>query len=501
MTFSISGRVYGGLLLAIVSLQLIAGLIHIGEFFNDGRYHYNWGPPFWLEHARATNDAGLAATYFGVAGYRSHPQLLGPVAALWTNSFGYSEYAIRFLALSLAMITTTLLALSTRRIIGNVPSLIIAATFAALPIIYIYGKKLDQENLLIVFLVLQLWGYLLLREQRRRALILIGASSFLMMSSDWSGAVLAVALWIGSGVVYGWRGRFKELRQLALVSGGATFLALLLFVLQSALQAHLSLGGLMSEFTQQWIYRLGTGDDAVTPFWWLYRQYFFTMNNFSIPLFLGALVGLALSFRRHVQDGERAIAVFAVAVFCGSLAYQLAVSQASGVHIYYQFYYALPVAIGLYLLARHASELFPQKRDIVTIVLALLFVIAASLWSAYQYYSLIALDSSGEDDDIELLMSLRAIPPGVQVVAAQSTSANKAWFENPNIRYYAGRDIATYLLKDGVQIAPYQIIPLRFAKDYLAQINVKHGYGKAVSARLVECSSSFCLLHLHYPKQ
>jgi len=49
----------------ILLIQLLAGLWHIGDPFYDSRYHYDWGPPFWLNHARLINEVGhnLTAIY------------------------------------------------------------------------------------------------------------------------------------------------------------------------------------------------------------------------------------------------------------------------------------------------------------------------------------------------------------------------------------------------------------------------------------------------------
>ena len=481
-------------------MQLFAGLWHLGDPFYDGRYHYNWGPAFWLLRAQDTNDAGIAASYFGVAGYHSHPQLIGAVIAPWTQVVGYSESSIRSLALLLAVIATALLAWWVRRHAGNVAALAAAALFASLPIIYMFGKKLDQENLLIIFLLLQLIGYSYVKSSVRWGLVAIGASSFLMMSSDWSGAVFAAALWVGALAAWGWSANRQLLIRAACVSATGVVAGLIVFLVQSYVQeAHGSASKLFGDYYQVWQYRAGK-DSGLPWYWWLYRQYYFLVENFSLPLFLLALGSLGVAARTRTRAVEhRELAIFGLAVFFGSLVYQLAVPQASGVHVYYQFYYAIPVAIGLYLAANFFAKRYAPRLKNGSLVVAGLLFLSSALWTVHIYYEFINVNQSGDRSDIGLLRSLREIPPDLEIVVGEATELGRAWFQGPNIRYYAGRDIPTYLLEEGIKLAPYQIIPAFTTKDYADAINIKHAYGRGVTAAVMYCSTHYCLLNILIP--
>ena len=483
-------------LACIVAAQAFCGFWELGMPFYDGRYHFNWGPPFWLLKAQETNDIGLAASYFGVAGYHSHPQLIGPVVALWTRLAGYDEASIRGLALLLALASTVLLALWVRRYLGAIAGLCSGALFSALPIIFIYGKKLDQENLLLVFLLLQLFAYSIVRTRRRAGLALIAVSSFLMMSSDWSGGVFAVALSAAAALAWG-RAQRPLLVQTALSSAAGVVLALAAFLLQTALQQSASsLGTLAADYYQVWQYRAGHGGDPISAPWWLYRQWGFLQTNFSVPLFVLGIAGLGYElFRRFRDERRRELALFATAALLGSLCYQLAVAQASGIHIYYQFYYAVPVAVGLFLLASAFATRFIRNRR-GTIVVCGILVLASAAWSFDQYRIFVHEGSWGDESDINLLKNVRAIPADQQVVAGEADELMRSWFDNPNIRYYAGRAIPAYVLETGVPEAPYQIVPIYVEEDYLRQINAAHGYGRSVRAESLYCSTHYCLLHL-----
>lgn len=182
-----NNKTFGFLLGGLLVLQFIAGLWLIDYPFVDGRYHYNWGPPFWLMHAQDINEVGLPATYFGLQSYSSHPQLIGPVIATWTSVFGYSEASIRLLALSLTVLATLFLTLFVRIFLGNRKALLFTLFFAALPLTYIYGRKLDQEALVLLFLGIHLWGIGLLTQDKKKTGIAVATlGAFGMMLSDWS---------------------------------------------------------------------------------------------------------------------------------------------------------------------------------------------------------------------------------------------------------------------------------------------------------------------------
>lgn len=70
-----SNNVFSLILGGILLLQAIAGLWHISDPYIDGRLHYNWGPPFWLIHAKAINDVGLIKADFGVVDGRNKETL------------------------------------------------------------------------------------------------------------------------------------------------------------------------------------------------------------------------------------------------------------------------------------------------------------------------------------------------------------------------------------------------------------------------------------------
>lgn len=500
VSVSHSNRLFGAVLAIILALQFAAGSWHIGDPFYDGRYHYYWGPPFWLLHAQATNDVGLAAAYWGVEGYHSHPQLIGPIIASWTGTFGYTEASIRFLALIMAVITTALFASALRAFVGARFAILSAAVFAALPIIYMFGKKLDQENLLSVFLALAWLGVGILGRSRRIGLSLITASSFCMMLSDWSGALFAIAIVFAAYRIYAPVLERAILVRTALYSTVAVAVALLLFLVQSFLQSgDASFWQFVHEYYELWQYRSGATSTGLGAYWWSYRQFWFLSDNFSFPIFGAGLLGLFLALRGKAGLRDRRfhdLAILATATFVASLAYMLLVPQASGIHTYFQFYLALPIAVGVVIFAYYCAGRFFPKTPQAPLGFAAFFFACTALATGQHYYTFVHESTWGDQSDIALLRHVRELPIDAVVTAPQDHPLTAAWFDGPNIRYYAGRDIKSYQLDAGVPFSDYQIVPRTVTEEYAAFISTKDGYGTSVRVTTDLCSTDFCILHL-----
>lgn len=293
-----SQRTFAILLSVILFLQCLAGLLYINYPFLDGRLHYNWGPPFWLLRAKAINDVGLTSTYFGLKDYSSHPQLIGPVIALWTSLAGYSEISIRFLSLLLTLITTFFLTLAVRNFTTPRRALAFAVLFAALPLIYIYGRKLDQEALVLVFLAIHMWGLSLIETNTRKALRLVCLGSLGMALSDWSGPVFSLSTTLALFCIWKWSEHKQLITRFAVGSLGASGAGLLLFLFQSYFQAEASsVSEFIHPYYEQWLYRAGFNGDFS---WlgWTYQQFQFLSANYSIPAVLIACIALVLSLQK-----------------------------------------------------------------------------------------------------------------------------------------------------------------------------------------------------------
>lgn len=495
------GKTFGFLLGGLLVLQFLAGLWLVDYPFVDGRYHYNWGPPFWLMHAQTINEIGLPATYFGLKDYSSHPQLIGPVIATWTSAFGYSEASIRLLALSLTVLATLFLTLFVRIFLGNRRALIFALFFAALPLTYIYGRKLDQEALVLLFLGVHLWGMGLLNQEKKKSGIAVATlGAFGMMFSDWSGAVFVIATALAALIIWGFKEKRMQVLMFAFFSFAGAGIALGLFALQSYLQ---SAADTIQQFIQGyinlWKYRAGQ-TEAFSWVAWLSKQFYFLSTNFSIPLFLAGVAGIAMHVRKSVRTVDEnmwRVAVIASAVFLGNLAYMLIVPQASLVHIYYQYYFSVPVAVGLVLLLDFLITRFVRRKNqaVAEFVAVVVMFGAIAGYAAYQFNQLLFVDSYGDRSDAELIASIHDIPVVRSVITVNPSLVALLWFENPNIKYYTGRTIPTYHTSETIPAADYFIIPNGVLQDLvgLLESDTIH-YGTQVTLTLVASSTNLYLI-------
>lgn len=498
-TKDFSTRTFGILIAVVACLQILFGLWHISDPFIDGRYHYNWGPPFWLIQAETINEVGLSHTYFGLKDYASHPQLIGPIVAGWTRVAGYSEASIRMLSLLLTVLATAFLSLAMRSFFGNRRAVAFALLFASLPMVYIYGKKLDQEALLIVFLGLHLWGIGTLERSKKIGLALVAFGSLGMMLSDWSGAVFALATGIGAFVAWGWKEHKRRILEFVFVSWSASALGLVLFLVQSYLQTGASnVQEFVRNYAELWKYRAGQTVDRPSWMTWVGKQMTNISLNFTMPLALTALFGLMWQLRKRCEGDRAAWAgtVFVAAIFCANIAYMVAVPQASAVHLYYQYYLSVPLALGLVLLldfvsarvrARHARALWYWS-------LGLLLCIAASA-SIYQYHKLLVDDMWGDVSDIELIRSIRNLSAEQSVITVNTEVAALDWFSNPNIPYYAGREIPGSLLASTTPTTGWILIPYGILDDVVRVYLKVPGYGPSASIHNL-CVTHLCLVKI-----
>ncbi len=453
-------------------------------------------------HAETINELGLENTYFGLKDYASHPQLIGPVIAYWTQAFGYSEASIRLLALSLTILATALLTLAVRAFVGGRRALIFLLFFASLPLVYIYGKKLDQELLVMVFLGLHLWGIGLFDRSKWLGLILAGLGSLGMMLSDWSGAVFSLVIAVSVFLMWGWKERKKDIILFTFVSGVASVFGLVLFLFQSFLQSSASsFADFLSGYITLWQYRTGVTTSGFTLWAWPVNQINFLLVNFGIPLFLAGVLGFFKGFRTAVVGSEKKVQQFFIVilgVFVASTLYMLAVPQASAIHVYFQFYWSVPLAVGLVFFAEWMTRFFKsQKRHSLLIAITLVIFGVSAVTTIHEYSKLLFVNSWGNKTDVALLQSLKDIPESEIIITLNENPLALDWFVNPNITYYTGRNgIEGFLFDDGAPLTDYIILPKVYANDVTAFIESGAGYGAEYSAVLERCSDNLCLIHV-----
>lgn len=486
-------------LIAVLFVQGVLGNIGIGTPFSDGRLHWNWGPPFWLLHARATNTVGLFGARFGVVSdtvvrdgkavaagfYQSHPQLIGPVVALWTRFVGYSEWSARLLALVLTMMTTVLLWLAVRKLFSLRIANTTVAFWAALPIIAIYGRKIDQELLVTFFLALTVFSFARARQRVGIPWLfffaLVGACL-----ADWSGFVFAGCLAIAI-FLFGKKHdhRFSIAASAAIVAG-----ALLLFFQLAAqwtvTHAWVDLGTL---------YRFRAVAAAPSVGVWLHRQFFYLSDNFGV-LAGAALPVLVWFFVRRKKGGAEqdtlALAILG-AIAVGQVCYLVAVPQAAAVHGYFQYYFSVPLALLFAMLSEAVRSRYGALLGRACALAIFLFACTGTigLWGQVRrmWY--------GDATDVLLLRQIAVYPEAT--VRVQALGGPPGWFDNPNIAYYTDRNIS-WAIPGELPFPDVYVVAKEWTDALVDRLRIAQS-NPPPQPVVRMCSNHFCLVDTHGRKE
>ena len=509
---------------AIILLQFLTGLWHIRDPFIDGTLHYNWNPAFWLINAKATNHIGIARSFFGVgmgyedvpgqnprptSFYASHPQLIGPVSAFWTRMFGYDEWSPRVLALLIIAGAAFIFFLTFWEVYGWQFAASFSLLFVSLPLIVIYGKMFNNEPLVLFFLAVSLWGFVKMIHGNSRSGLLIFLIGLLGMTlSDWSGFVfggLVVALLLFSSLR-----RTPNARRMLIFSLGIVLLGFSIFLLQSYLQrlalqipsetGAASLREVATRSIDLWKYRSGQESPIPWSLWFL-KELVFININYSLILagtgIAGVFWAIIAARKRNFPLAKKAVVFFIAAVLGGQLFYLLFLKQATFVHLYYQYFFSLPIAFGtIWLIDRlaHLAKL-EKKQKLFLLAGVILTVAASALYARHVYMRLIYSETWGDRSDLAIVTALGELPADAQIVVVDNESALE-WWANPNIEYYAHRSVERYSLSQQVPFAPYQIVPFKIADPLTKIIASGKAYGTPVRVTSLRCSTHFCILKL-----
>ncbi len=491
---------------SILLLQAIAGLSHIRDPFIDGRLHYNWGPPFWLNAAEATNKAGFLRARFGVVShaeqtedgtltnvgfYASHPQLMGPIVALWTRLFGYAEWSPRLLALSLTLATTAILFFSLRKIWGDTRAGLIVALVGSLPIIYIFGKKLDQEALVLFFLSITFFGYVkgIMSEPRAMPIFLMGLIG--MTLSDWSGFVFVGIIAVMFAFVF--RKDSYAVKRVLLWCGGAILVGLAVLIIQNIAQGDTRF---IMKFFDLWRYRAGLKADEVISWGaWIQKQHRLIWANYTVTFFVigsaGLMAAFILSLGRSTRSSiEKAVIVFLSSIYLGQLIYSLLVRHASYMHMYYQYYFALPLAAGAVWLVYYLMEDAPKRVAWLVSLVMSIGMIGFFFWRTSIVFRVMFTLTPEDITDIALLQFIGALPKDTTVAAVEQ---GRTWFGNPNIAYYAKRNIISYP-PEHFPLISHLIVAKHLQPIVETTINSFQTPKKPFTANILKCSNHFCLI-------
>lgn len=503
-------KIWKRLFVAVLILQIIVLSLRLTEPFVDGRFHLNWGPPFWLLKAENMHQVNFFAAHLGAVAdiadgpngqkiatgwYSSHPQFLAIPLYIWTGLFGYGEWVVRSLTGVVTLVTTLLLWFAMRKRHTIKQATLFAFFWSILPTIIIFGRKLDQEPFVMLFLALALLGHERFITKKDSTPWLWTVAIFGLLWSDWSGFVFAALFFVAHTLASRIHAPSKKLA-IGTVVGGSV--GALVVGVQTALEsknAHTA----AADFKSLYLYRSGSKQPG---FWfmWVQRQLeFFWLNygsvvGFVAVIFVARAVGVWRKIKTEVAAHGLEIKHLAVLIGVGTLAYALVVPQATAIHIYYQYFYSIAVAYGCVLLVERAELYTAYKRMSrawvpIGVVIMVILCFYFGLTRLYQDES-IGFGYSGE---IELIKKVHTLDPSKNIIALIDNAGIASWMDNPNIVYYAGRKIPVNKIPDDGKFDFSYVIIMNDRVDSRIEILNKQ-IPKTEAYDTIGCARALCLL-------
>ncbi|MFW6108387.1 MAG: glycosyltransferase family 39 protein [bacterium] len=267
--------------------------------------------------------------------YSHHPPGISLTLAASFALFGETEWAARLVPITFTLAATALLYLVARELAGRWAGLFAALMFVAQPMVAFYGRMPDHEAPGACFAVLLTWLYLRWAEDRRRGwLIAMAVAGFVGLWYAWVVFVVPWAL-LGCQALTERRGwKALVLPTAAAVAGFA------------AVAGHVAVveGGL-GELWEALLFRLGSQASDISAARrfglgeWALRQGAYLSVGFVPTVLVGVLFPWGLGERRRRGT-------LLVAALVGFALFNLVVfRQGAYVHLYYQFYLAVPLAL------------------------------------------------------------------------------------------------------------------------------------------------------------
>lgn len=498
-------------LLMIIALQIGIYSIRLNDPFVDGRFHVNWGPPFWLLKAEKMQQVNFFKGYLGAitdikdspAGkvangwYSSHPQFIAIPLFIWTKIFGFNEWVVRSLVALVTILTSIIFWFAIRERHNGRQAAVFLLVWALTPMLVTFGSKLDQEPFVMFFLALAFWGHERYLNKQKGfpwlwVLAIIG-----LLWSDWSGFIFAglFLVWqFGVSFVYQpakklWLGALLGWGIGAGIVGTQT-------VLESRAGGGGSGAGVVGELFSLYKYRSST---EIPNFWyqWMQHQLQFFWTNYAWFIGYGAVAILGAKIYQLINSGKEALRSgsnfwqLSTIIFIGTLLYAVAVPQATYIHIYYQYFYSVPVAYGVMCGFEWLYKKIDHTKMVVPLAPALLvLVVFVSAYSSWLSMFADRVQGWGSPADLELIKQFRTSKPEDKIIFVGLNM--KPWFDNPNIEYYAGRVIPVFEPVPEID-ANTVLIQRNSVEAKLASLN-KDLAKKPFHYSQGPCSPNFCLL-------
>ncbi len=481
--------------------------------FLDTRLHYDYDNADFTFRARNGNRNDDLRSQFGVTVnaytrwgertgkptyYTDHPFLMKALFQQFTRVVGTDEWVSRvfYLLVSLAIAGGfyTILLQSTSSLLGSLAG---ALTLVSLPLFAVYQTcvKFETDGMAIaVWLFIALMGYL--RTGARRWLITYAALAVAAALAHWTSLLFGGVLTIILAVV-AWRARDAAARRASVVTAVALTAGLtMLLGLMSYLQG--SIGGARVALTSAFARRAA---DIPAADWWA-TQWIYLRRNFA-DLFPWIIPALALAlcllwsvpalarYARQLAE-PRSFFMFLAASLTVGLVWILAFRQGSFVHIYWQFWLALPIAslVGVFV-ARVRSRLLTAAG-----MAGVAFLIAHLLGAERAAYASVRSDQLGTPTDVAFLRSLQQDKFKRLVFVPISNAALNQWFQGPLFEYYTDRPVTIAVGPGDIDVSD-KILVLRYKQREQVLAAVAEWIGQPLANE--KCGERICAYDVAAP--
>lgn len=450
-------------LATVLGLQLWTCWDKLGRPFLDTRLHYDYDNAAFTFKARSGNRNADLRSQFGVTAnaysrwgerigepsyYTDHPFLVKALFQQYTRAVGTQEWASRSFYLAVAFaIAAGVYTILLQTTGSSVASLAGTATLVSLPLFAVYQTcvKFETDGMLVsVWLFVALMAYL--RDGTRRALVLYGILAGLAFLVHWT-----AALFVGAISAYlmmaSWRGSQPQAKRALLVTVSAGIVGI------GALLAWMSYmqrgwGAARVALTRSFTER-SSSIPAET--WWA-RQWAYAQANFGegFPwLVLGLSLFLAGRWlwsrlasskaRTSPLRSPHLLALFSLSTLAVACVWQFLFRQGSFVHIYWQYWFCLPVAA---LVAACLASLRTRRSAFTAGTVACCFLVMYLLSAARESYAGVLRDQLGTTADVSFLSSLREDRFNRMVFVPITDTPLTQWFQGPLFEYYTDRVVA-----------------------------------------------------------
>lgn len=459
------GAVHAACLAALAAAQLALTYDKLDRPLLDGALHYDFDNAYFTTMARNGTRLEGPRTAFGLTMvsystwgvpsgeptfYTHHPFLMPMLYQRVVAALGDAEWVSRAFSLAIAWVAASGLFTALLLATGSLAASFLGALLLVnIPVLATYQLCPKYET---VGIAAGMWLFVLLarylRAPSRTRLAAVGAAAAVAVLAHWTGLLFAAALcaWLAWARLRTGDARYGRAAVnvgAGTAAGAATVLGVFAWLKGGVARFAADFGGVAVTRSDV---------SALPPGAWVARQRQYLEMNFGDLLPWAAVVAgvlaVALWTRRRRSPGGGGAAPGAPgllpALFTGSLAtacvWQLAFPQGSYVHVFWQLWFCVPIAVVVAAAVAAVEAAAPRARW-VAVAAAALLIAHAHVLSRRAFAELLRLER-GVPEEVALLKAVRSERFSRFVFIPVEDTPFNAWFTGPIFEYYSDRPVA-----------------------------------------------------------